>query len=132
MVSHNPNLDPYVARAIIDHITKHEAPITYVQLADIVGQLRGDPITHRSFGPCLDRMHFTCNDLELPTISFMVVRNDGSLNPIVTEFYRHIHPETVDVDEIELIREVQQACLDCKNWQKLLDYYSTTDSEVTH
>ncbi len=138
MDSPNPDLDRYVVEALVDHVSTHKEPTNYHDLAEAVGEIRGNPSNQRKLGDCLGRIQHYCENVGLPEISLMVERADGTLHESVTKYYREYHPEVDNLTDSELVDEVRKACVSCTDWQPLLYFVrsnslgSTTQAEKTY
>ena len=117
----NPELDRYVVKAIIEKLASSNSPLTYGELADIVSEMRGKPIANQGFAYTLGRIQDYCLELGLPALPVLVVAR--TLEPAhgFVEHYRLIHTGTEGLSDNEIIRMERDACIACKDWQKLYD-----------
>ena len=115
------DLDRYVVKAVIENLARSNSPLTYGELAKVVGEMRGKPIANQGFAYALGRIQDYCLELGLPSLPVLVV--DKTLKPAhgFTAHYREIHPEAEGLSDNEIIRLERDACIACKDWQKLYD-----------
>lgn len=116
-----PDLDRYVVKAVIEKLASSNSPLTYGELAKVVGKMRGRPIANQGFAHSLGRIQDYCLELGLPSLPVLVV--DKTLKPAhgFADHYRVIHPEADGLSDNEIIRKERDACIACKNWQSLYD-----------
>lgn len=119
--SPNPELDKLTVKAIIEKLASSNSPITYGELAKTVGSLRGKKIANQGFAYALGRVQDYCKELQLPSLPVLVV--DQKLVPAsgFISHYRIIHPEADKLTDHQIIKLERDACIECKNWQKLYD-----------
>lgn len=123
MYDTNPELDREVIKAVVEVVTKNRSHVTYGYLADLIAGKRNSEMSAQAFGPSLGRIQKYCKEVGLPYLSVMVVGKETLLpNEGFFDEYREINPEYAALTDQEVIEKEQQACLACKDWQKLLDY----------
>ena len=120
--SKNPELDRYTIEAIVDHLKNSGAPITYGELAEKVGALRGETMSPDGFAHALGRIQRYCKGLGLPSLPALVVNRETSLpGPGFMECYADIAPNTADIGARVIVKGEQACCRECADWQALLD-----------
>lgn len=122
------SLDRYVVKAIIERLANSNSPLTYGELANVVGEMRNRPIANQGFAYVLGRIQDYCLELRLPSLPVLVV--DKTLKPAhgFATHYREIHPESKELTDNEIIRMERDACIACKDWQKLYDRVGLEES----
>lgn len=119
----NPELDRDVVKVIIETLACKNSPITYGDMAKIIGDKRSMQMSSQSFGFALGRIQDYCKELRLPSLPVMVINAHSEIpNTGFIEYYREIYPDKTDLSDGEIIREERRNCLACKDWQKLYDY----------
>ena len=117
--------------SILTQVRRNRATITYGDLARDIGKRTGgsyDP--HRSFNYPLGRIQEYCRESGVPCLPCMVVSQKDALpsDGFIKE-YRRLNPGDGRGDR-EIIRAERNACRDCEDWQKLLDYCGIDDWEL--
>lgn len=121
-----PLLDQYAIEVLVDHVIMEQSTITYGELAEAVGRLRGEPMSAQGFSECLGRIQSYCKKLGLPAISVMVTRKDEAApGSGFADYYRKIHSEAKGKTDEGIIAEETRGCLTCEDWGPLLELSRT-------
>lgn len=78
MKSSSPDLDRYVIEGVVESIERGEPYITFGDLAEIITNKRGKRINASGSRFALKRIQEYCNELGLPALSAMVVKEKRS------------------------------------------------------
>lgn len=117
---------------ILTRVRRNRATITYGEFADDINKRTGgDYNPHYSFNYSLGRIQEYCRESGVPCLPCMVVKKQKGALPsegFIKE-YRTLNPNDKRSD-LEITRAEQNACRDCQDWQKLLDYCGIGDWEL--
>lgn len=120
--SKNPELDRYTIRAVVKHLENNDEPITYGDLAEAVGEMRGETMAADGFAHALGRIQGYCKELGLPILPAMVVNKESWLpGPGFMEAYEDVFPGASAVREEVIVKGEQVCCAEREDWQPLLN-----------
>lgn len=118
----NPDFDRDVIRVVVDKLATRNSRITYGNIAEIIGANRGMKLSPESLAWPLGRIQKYCLELGLPSLPVMVYDVKGKVGDGFIPEYKRLHPEAASLSDKEIIEMEREACLACKDWQRLYDY----------
>lgn len=117
-----PQVDKEIIVSVLDHVRRLRGRIEYGEMSEEILARTGHRYNaHFDFSDPLGRIQDYCVECGLPSLSVMVVTKKQVPGSGFITYYRGINPNEPR-DDKQIIHAEQQACRDCEDWQKLLDY----------
>jgi hypothetical protein len=117
------DIDKEVVISILTAVRTRRARIGYGEMAkDIEARTGTSYSPHVAFNHPLGRIQDACVACGLPSLPVMVVTAGMVPGSGFIDYYRSLHPDDGRADK-QIIKDEQNACRDCRDWQSLLDYY---------
>ena len=116
--------DKEIIISVLTELRLHNTLIEYGEVVSDVEKRTGvKHDAHFSLNYPLGRIQDACRECGLPCLSVRVVKGGMHRTPGsgFIDYYREANPDDERSDR-QIIKEEQNACRNCKDWQRLLDY----------